>query len=278
MSSTTKSNEEVVVYNPRKLEFLAIHTINKTLVSNDLDYFQYTLPSTIYRNLKMHRRTYNYLCDSCFNALLDKCHSESIENVLLELYKLCQNYYEFCSDCVEKLKKSKEEYIKRITYLFIDKDYWDSYLENIMECRASDISVWDFKSLTLEQALILKNHPDDFPEFGDEYMDILTIEHMPTFHGKTYCSVCIGSVIKSDVLTPHFITATQRTKISAEDLAEKYLWNDSAWCSKCLYTPLFDFLDDDYDYYNLDVVYLNETLIRKSRFDITPSPSKKIKI
>nr|DBA13115.1 TPA: ORF1-like protein [Oryctes rhinoceros nudivirus] len=274
------------VFNPKSLQMSVLN-----MLAGVVDTFPKSclsmLPKKIERQLKTCHKIANSLCVDCYDHILDKCADDkkTTDVIMMDMRRLFETSYTgFCYECVQKLKTNRELYIKRMNQLLLDEDYWKSYLEEVLLCDESDIAEWDFKSLTVEQALILKNHPEYVPQFCDEDNMIITTSYSTRYIPQKLCASCVGDQLKKDSETLNewfgkdavdgIFSSTRCRRQSGESVLKDFLWDKSQWCSNCLYRPLFVIESDDDDGLDSNVIILNPAI--KPKLELyEPAPKRR---
>lgn len=232
--------------------------------------FKDLLPPSLYAQAHekyLEDQVLKFICSDCFDKQLSDLKTEIIET---EGMLTRSRYIEFlnditwndvfCEECVSLARKNLTvpEYVAKIEPLLLKEDYWDAYLENCVGCSdEATIVSWDFETLTLEQALVLRNFPDRVPAFCDERMKVREIHYTDMLFKKKYCSACIGHYIKEN--THKIVAWNHVARYDGDEFVQKVLWCPSLWCSHCLYTPLFS-LDTEY---SCNIIELRPNKIRR---------------
>lgn len=275
-----------VVFHPKSLQMSTLGILVGVLDTIPKSHLS-MLPKKIKRQLDTCHKIANSLCAGCYDCLVDESNDDkkTIDEVLSTMRRLFKTtYIEFCYACVQTLQANRQFYIERMNHLMLGEDYWKAYLKEVLSCDESDIANWDFKSLTVEQALILKNHPEYVPEFCDEVNMVITTSYSTRYTGQKLCSSCVGEQLKndSDTLKEWFgketvdgiFSSTRCMRQSGESILQDFLWNKSQWCSNCLYKPLFVIATDDDDCFDFNVILLNPAI--KPKLELyDPAPKRR---
>lgn len=248
--------EPVVVANNPMAAKLSVHALLAAAALNDIESACQQLPPILGKQLQLCHNIRQRVCRQCFDGRVAKCAPDlDPSEVLMELHDWYRDINTFCLPCVEQLKRMDDQiYAARISELMAHTEYWGDFFEAIFEDQPSSIANWDFKALTRDQALVLRNHPYEAPEFCDEEVTVLQIAHMVSLdHSERYCADCIGARCSGGEPPYKMITVSQCTRMEMAQLFDECLRNDQAWCSICRYSALFDFVYSDY--YHMDIHY-----------------------
>lgn len=285
----------ITLMNPKRLELRTMEVLAKASSSSSSSSTYQQLPDKITRSIERYRRILNNTCDECvkvLKTLVCEKYGDSIETstatatfnstrFIKALYIEYLNHFQFCKECVMKSMDGSnrlqhhQHYLDRLVHLLSDENYWENYLHQVLELDdEADIIDWNFKMLTLEQALVLKNYPEHrLPAFCDEYMRVVSSSYTTTWKSKKYfslpkyCSLCVTNHIGETTEDADdeeydeeggnaFRHVLHTTRVCADHIIEQYFWDDSEWCSDCKYTPLFSLVYEDDDIYDTDIIYL----------------------
>lgn len=127
-------------------------------------------------------------------------------------------------------------------YEYIEEEkHWEQLFETFFGCQEED-ALDQLYDLSLEQAIILQNHPEKCPEFGYEKNYFILTTYSVNFSDdkSAYCYECCQNFQKqSTSLNKVIIETVNISIIDIEDLLPEIKDNDSNWCNDCLYKPLF---------------------------------------
>ncbi|ATY70225.1 OrNV gp074-like protein [Tomelloso virus] len=273
-----------ITYSPPLLKILAL---NQAAKNENYKTNVKMLPKTLHTSYNKICEIQRMLCTPCYNELLQKAlgNNETIDRCALKNKKrytpsnqcldkfikyLDEEYDEifiFCLDCIDVWRsKPQQVYAQQISLMMSDTDYWYDFYEHYYGDSPSDIQYWNMKNLKLNQALILKNHPNEAPDFCGEHSQIVEKAYSIKLNGYKYCSSCVGKHMPDDLNI--ILVTTTISRVSSEQVISDYLWDDRTWCADCKFKPLFDFKDDDEQYRSIDIIYANSYTSKRRRLSI----------
>lgn len=260
-ASTSESDSNLEVYTPKSLLACALNRVPE-------NFDESSIPKSITDKIVEFQKMIRLVCPSCLSYYI-LCQVDSLVDIVDKLRDLIKDDDYFCVTCVTELKRNRDLYIERMPGLLSKDGYWDAYVTNIMKCQPEDIGDWDWKNLTLEQALLIKNHPNRIPNFCDETVRVICATYTAGFGNISikFCSMCVGKSLDLNCSIPYLMRTTSCSKISAEDFVNNYMHDESMWCSSCLYTPLFDLFRSGGSYFNVDIVHLKQIALKEHQFD-----------
>lgn len=264
-------SNQVTVLNPLSLAQCAIKTIIQDDNLNVLMFEQY-LPKELFNELMVGKERVLKLkkfCDKCFSSLFQIWYSYNY--LEYQVASSTPHPVNFCMDCIIKYKTkfSVFEYWAQITSLMKGHyAYWSDFLKYVIHSDIGDIMDWNFASLSLDQALVLKNYPHNAPIFCGNYVRVKIAAFTlcdkfwriyPRWkemqRGYNYfCLQCaliskkqsgkkfdLVSITSINSISSHTVIINQRK------LLHDVIWEDFFWCKRCKRTPLFEITNCEYN-------------------------------
>lgn len=243
----------VMIRQPKTLLVMATHA---SALFKDSSMFD-ELPSKLKKYIKRYRLMSSIICGECLELSFNKINADGDKTFWETMDILYDEFYhrhdEFCPKCFDVLTSvqsaaSVTYRINVLSTLLKDSTYWHKAHDTMEQ----SCVFWDVRNLSLTQALMLKNIPDE--DFWEEELRLVCLSYRTVSDDRLLCSHCIKLEC-----TKHVLVTNSFEVVSSENYILDYLQSESMWCSACLYRPLFTPIYEDEHYYCVDAIYSNSS-------------------